>query len=150
MFIVATANDVTSLPPELLRKGRFDEMFFVDLPDASDREEIIRMYFTRYLHQDIPPHLAQDLVGLSDGFSGSDIDAAVHDIASAMFTNAVTVSPGDEEIKAYFRNVVAYSQTNPEDVAAIRAWGAGRCLPAGATVAWDPQQTLTSRRVVLT
>ena len=55
VFVVATANDVPSLPPELLRKGRFDEMFFVDLPDAKDREEIIRMYVTRYLEPSSRP-----------------------------------------------------------------------------------------------
>lgn len=149
VFIVATANDVTSLPPELLRKGRFDEMFFVDLPDANDREEIIRMYFNRYLKYDAPPHLTDELVSLSEGFSGSDIDAAVHDIASAMFVNGEVPRPSDSDIKAYFRNVVPYSQTNPEDVAGIRTWGAGRCLPAGTSPSTGPQPASPSRRVVL-
>ena len=150
VFMVATANEVNSLPPELLRKGRFDEMFFVDLPDANDREEIIRMYFTRYLEHDVAPHLAQDLVELSAGFSGSDIDAAIHDIASAMFADGVTAVPTESEITAYFRNVVPYSQTNPEDVAAIRSWGNGRCLPAGTTTAQDLGATAINRRVILT
>ncbi len=150
VFIVATANEVASLPPELLRKGRFDEMFFVDLPDANDREEIIRMYFRRYLHNDVPPHLARELVELSDGFSGSDVDAAIHDIASSMFANGSMGVPGDEEVKAYFRNVVPYSQTNAEDVAAIRSWGSGRCLPAGAVGPADPLSVSAPRRVVLT
>lgn len=149
VFIVATANEVTSLPPELLRKGRFDEMFFVDLPDANDREEIVRMYFRRYLKFDAPPHLTQELVSLSEGFSGSDIDAAIHDIASAMFANGSTAMPPDSEVKAYFRNVVPYSQTNPEDLAAIRNWGSGRCLPASTTPVAGTTVT-GPRRVVLT
>ena len=149
VFMVATANDVSSLPPELLRKGRFDEMFFVDLPDANDREEILRMYFTTYLAHDLPPDLTAQLVGLTEGFSGSDIDAVVHDIGSSMFTNSVQVVPSDAEIRAHFQNVVPYSQTNPEDVAAIRAWGHGRCLPAGSPQDGDTDPGTSGRRVIL-
>ena len=49
-FLVATSNDVSTLPPELLRKGRFDEVFFVDLPTDEEREEILRLCFRRYTH----------------------------------------------------------------------------------------------------
>lgn len=151
VFMVATANEVQSLPPELLRKGRFDEMFFVDLPDERDREEIVRLYFERYLGYDVPPDLTRELVELSAGFSGSDIDAAVHDLATARFADRAEGTPPPETIRAYFRNVVPYSQTNPEDVAAIRAWGQGRCVPAGTAspVAGLPGAG-AGRRVVLT
>lgn len=93
-FLVATANDVTTLPPELLRKGRFDEMFFVDLPDADDREEILRLYFERYLDLALPQSMATELVDLTEGFSGSDIDSVVHSIASRMFTQGTSVLLG--------------------------------------------------------
>jgi len=132
VFMVATANDVSSLPPELLRKGRFDELFFVDLPDPSDREEIAQVYFQRYLSMDPSPLLLKEVVEHSDGFSGSDIDAVIHEIAARRFTSAQEGEPSDEEILAYFDNVLPYSQTNPEDVAAIRAWGESRCVPAGS------------------
>lgn len=132
VFLVATANDVSTLPPELLRKGRFDEMFFVDLPDAEDRAEILAMYFQRYLDHDVPPHQLDELVTLSEGFSGSDIDAVVHDIASQQLTRGAVGVPSEDEVVAHFRNVVPFSHTNSEDVALIRAWGLNRCVPAGS------------------
>lgn len=148
VFIVATSNDVTTLPPELLRKGRFDEMFFVDLPDRNDREEILRLYFAKYLKTDISPSLATELVELSEGFSGSDIDAVVHDIASRMFTNGSINLPPDDEIRSWFREVVPYSKSNAEDVAALRAWAQGRCVPAGTAPTGAPIGGQPSRRVV--
>jgi ATP-dependent 26S proteasome regulatory subunit len=131
VFMVATANDVSSLPPELLRKGRFDEVFFVDLPEPDERSEILRMYFTRYLNFDLPPDLLDELIVMTEGFSGSDIDATVNDIATTMLATHTETVPGDTQIKQFFVNVVPYSRTNPEDVADIREWGATRAVPAG-------------------
>lgn len=149
VFMVATANDVSSLPPELLRKGRFDELFFVDLPDATDRREIIQMYFQRYLRWEPTIDLLDHLVEASEGFSGSDIDSVVHDLGAKMFTEQGEL-PTIEEIALHFSNVVPYSQTNPEDVAQIRQWGSSRCVPAGMpssdTVTGSP---VGGRRVVL-
>lgn len=148
VFMVATANEVESLPSELLRKGRFDEMFFVDLPDQSDREEILRLYYRRYLGCDMPSNLVDELVQLTEGFSGSDIDAVVHDIGSVMLIRQTRTPPAHHEILAHFKNVIPYSQTNAEDVAAIRAWGQGRCVPAGTRTQVNGPAG-QSRRVVL-
>lgn len=148
VFIVATANDVTSLPPELLRKGRFDEMFFVDLPDNNDREEILRLYFRKYMDIDLSPSLGSELVVLSEGFSGSDIDATVRDIAVAMLERGANSLPPDAEIRAWFQDVVPYSRSNPEDVAEIRAWAAGRCLPAGNPASIADPGAQVRRRVI--
>lgn len=148
VFMVATANDVSSLPPELLRKGRFDEIFFVDLPDERDREEILRLYFMRLLDFDPPPDLCSELVGLSAGFSGSDIEAVVHDLAVKRLTSTTRLMPTEDEMRAHFSNVVPYSQTNAEDVASIRAWGQNRCVPAGD--ADQPALPVGNRRIVLT
>ncbi|WP_006245065.1 AAA family ATPase [Mycolicibacterium tusciae] len=132
VFIVATANDVTSLPPELLRKGRFDELFFVDLPDTEDRAEIVRMYFDTYLKTDISPYLLEELVALSDGFAGADIASVIHEVASYGLLEGIEASAiSDDVIKDQFRNLVPFSQTNPEEVASIRAWGMERAVPAG-------------------
>jgi len=149
VFLVATSNDVSSLPPELLRKGRFDEMFFVDLPDEGDREEILRMYFQKYLRYDIPPDLARELVEVANGFSGADIESTVHDIEASRFAANRAGLPPDTEIMAYFRNVVPFSQTNAEDVAAIRQWGVSRCVPAGSPAPGVTSGSGTSRRVVI-
>lgn len=131
VFMVATSNDVTTLPPELLRKGRFDEMFFVDLPDRLDREEILRLYFDKFLETEPSPVLLGELVDLSEGFSGSDLQAVVHDIATRMFTRGTKQLPTDDELRAWFRDVVPFSRSNAEDVAALRAWAQGRCIFAG-------------------
>lgn len=131
VFMVATANDVSSLPPELLRKGRFDELFFVDLPDDEDRSEIIRLYFRKYLQTEPAPYLLDELVELSHGFAGSDIESVVHDIAAEMFIHRSGAAPDDELVRQMFGAIVPYSQTNPEEVASIRAWGKDRAVPAG-------------------
>jgi len=130
VFMVATANDVGSLPPELLRKGRFDEIFFVDLPDESEREDIIRLYFRRYMSTDPSPYLMEDLVRAADGFAGSDLEAACREIKVRMMLDKTNQLPDDSAIIAHFRAVVPFSRSNPEDVAAIRAWGRDRAVPA--------------------
>nr|WP_313777374.1 AAA family ATPase [Mycobacterium sp.] len=132
VFVVATANDVSSLPPELLRKGRFDELFFVDLPDSEDRAEIIRLYYQSYLETDVSPYLLDELVSLSEGFAGADIAAVIHDLASYKLRQGLGAGPiPDDLVKDEFRNLMPFSRTNPEDVAAIRAWGLERAVPAG-------------------
>ncbi|MGB2950818.1 MAG: AAA family ATPase [Rhodococcus sp. (in: high G+C Gram-positive bacteria)] len=151
VFMVATANDVSALPPELLRKGRFDELFFVDLPDELDRSEIICLYFRKYLQVEPTAELLAALAELSEGFAGSDIESVVHDIAAAMFMQHRDTPPGDEYIKDVFANVMPFSRTNPEEVAAIRAWGRDRAIPAGRSTPLDARQAsaTTSRRLVI-
>lgn len=134
VFMVATANDVSALPPELLRKGRFDEVFFVDLPTADERREILQLCFGKYTQQIPDAILMDELVSLSEGFAGSDLDAVVHDIATEMFAKNLSTLPDRGYITGQFSNVVPFSQSNPEDLAAIRAWGQSRAVPAGDKV----------------
>jgi hypothetical protein len=76
VFVVATANDLSALPPELLRKGRFDEIFFVDLPDASEREAILRIHLS--LRKQDPEQLdLARVVAAADGFSGAELEQVV-------------------------------------------------------------------------
>jgi SpoVK/Ycf46/Vps4 family AAA+-type ATPase len=76
VFLVATANDVSSLPPELLRKGRFDEIFFVDLPDREGRRQIFEIQLEARGHD--PAGFDLDaLVAACGGYSGAEIEAAV-------------------------------------------------------------------------
>lgn len=147
VFLVATANDVASLPPELLRKGRFDEMFFVDLPDPHDREEIVTMYFRKRLDYDIPPDLLRQLVDLSEGFTGSDLEAVIRDIGLAKYNNGYL--PSEPDIKAHFTNLVPFSRTNAEELALTRAWGLNRCVPAGTPSRASEGDGTYNRRVVL-
>ena len=150
VFMVATANDVSTLPPELLRKGRFYEIFFVDLPTEAERDEIITMYFRRYLGAEPSPFLLEDLVRLSEGFSGSDIEATCHELGASMLRNHTTNIPADQVIKDSFNNTVPFSKSNPEDVAAIRQWGRERAVPASkeSIMVTAAPQTQHVRRVV--
>jgi len=130
VFVVATANDVSKLPPELLRRGRFDELFFVDLPTAEEREEIIKIYVKRGLKQDASNELLQHLVKLSEGFAGADLEAAVRDVVKQAFVKGDHTITDDTFI-SFFTNVVPLSQTSPEQIESIRAWGRERAVPAG-------------------
>ena len=127
VFVVATANAVHELPAELLRKGRFDEIFFVDLPTSAARAEIFAMHLIR---RQLDPS-AFDLPALataSDGYSGAEIEQA---IVSALYDAASTGTKPDQPIL-----LNALRQTRPlsvlmaEQVNALRAWAQDRCVPA--------------------
>jgi hypothetical protein len=130
VFVVATANDVRSLPPELLRKGRFDELFFVDLPDEADRREIIALYHRRYVKADVEPGQLDKLVGMSEGFAGSDIESALYEVgAELLLSHGEPIAPGF--VESAFANTSPLSRTNPEQIEDIRNWGRERAVPAG-------------------
>jgi len=84
-FVVATANDITRLPPELLRKGRFDEIFFVGLPDEKEREKIFRIHIKKRRPQDLNNIIISELVTKTKGFSGADIESVVKDAIEKSF-----------------------------------------------------------------
>jgi hypothetical protein len=127
VFVVATANAVDELPAELLRKGRFDEIFFVDLPKESVRNEIFAMHLKRRKLDPATFELAA-LADASDGFSGAEIEQA---IVSALYDAAGNGTPLDQATL-----VAALKQTRPlsvlmrEKVDALRAWAQGRCVAA--------------------
>lgn len=128
VFVVATANDVSMLPPELLRRGRFDELFFVDLPNETERKEIIKLYMNSYLHHQLDDLMIEKLVELTRGYTGADIESAVREIAYHSLLPSFDLN--NEVIIATFENVVPLSQTRPEDIESIRDWGKSRAVPA--------------------
>lgn len=152
VFMVATANDISSLPPELTRKGRFDEIFFVDLPDSSDREEILRLYFNSICNYDLPPDLASRLVQVADQFSGAEIRAVVDEIGLSLYSDSRTTMYDDETVLSFFANTVPFAQSNAESLDLIRAWGHSRAIPAGTEVVDDPVYSprTPARRIVMT
>ncbi|MEU0753511.1 AAA family ATPase [Streptomyces albogriseolus] len=148
-FVVATANDIRSLPPELLRKGRFDELFFVDLPDSQDRKEIIQLYFRRYLKVDPEPEQLDRLVDLSEGFAGSDIESTLHDVGEEAYRCGGADRLKPSFLLDTFANTVPLSRVNPEQIEEIRAWGRERAVPAGRAVTSVGAGAATpSRRIV--
>ncbi|GAE87869.1 hypothetical protein JCM21531_1273 [Acetivibrio straminisolvens JCM 21531] len=129
VFVVATANDVSMLPSELLRRGRFDEIFFVDLPTAEERKEIITLYTKKYIKAELSPELLDKIIEISDGFTGADIESCIRDIAYRVLANE-NFALNDENIITAFSNVIPLSQTAPERIESIRNWGKERAVPA--------------------
>jgi SpoVK/Ycf46/Vps4 family AAA+-type ATPase len=124
VFVVATANAVNELPAELLRKGRFDEIFFVDLPQAPVRSEIFAMHLKRRKLDPTGFDLAA-LAAASEGFSGAEIEQS---IVSALYDVAGNGTALDQSTL-----VDAMKQTRPlsvmhEQVEALRTWAQGRCV----------------------
>ncbi|WP_029545860.1 AAA family ATPase [Selenomonas sp. AB3002] len=129
VFVVATANDVSMLPSELLRRGRFDELFFVDLPTADERKDILSLYMKKYLNVDFSGDLADKIIQLTDGFTGADLESTVRDLAYRTIANPNFIMTPEQLITA-FNNVVPLSQTSPEKIESIREWGKERAVPA--------------------
>lgn len=148
VFVVATANDVSRLPPELLRRGRFDELFFVDLPTPTERREIIEIYTQRGLRQAVEPALLDDLVQLSDGFAGSDLESAVREVVKEAYLRGDAAAT-PELFRRSFTNLVPLSKTAPEQIEAIRAWGRERAVPASGQPIGQAATQSRPRRQVL-
>jgi len=127
VFVVATANDVQALPPELLRKGRFDEIFFVDLPSKQERKEIFRVHLAR--RKLAANELSLEKLALaSGGFSGAEIEEVV---VSAMFNVFYEKKKiATEDLLKSIEQTVPLSKTMSEDMDALRDWARGRARPA--------------------
>lgn len=151
VFVVATANDVSRLPSELLRRGRFDELFFIDLPTADERRDILSLYMRKYLNVAFEGPFADKIVELTDGFTGADLESTVRDLTYRTIANPEFVLSA-ENISNAFNNVVPLSQTSPEKIEDIRDWGKERAVPAsGRPIGEDKlaQKSITKTRKVL-
>ncbi len=129
VFVVATANDVSMLPSELLRRGRFDELFFIDLPTADERRDILSLYMKKYLNFDFAESFSDKIVELTDGFTGADLESTIRDLAYRVIANNNFIL-NEENMVTAFNNVVPLSQTSPEKIETIRNWGKERAVPA--------------------
>jgi len=127
VFVVATANDITRLPPELVRKGRFDEIFFVDLPDARARLDILKIHLSRRGRVTEGMDLAP-LVAATEGFSGAEIEQVV---VSALYTAFAAKLPLSlQQLLAEAKLTSPLSRTMKEKIDSLRAWAGPRCVPA--------------------
>ncbi len=127
VFLAATSNNITVLPPEMLRKGRFDEIFFVDLPNAQIREALFFLHLKKRARDPASFDLPK-LASSSEGFSGAEIEQA---IASALYTAfALKQQLTTEILLGEIRGTQPLSVTRAEDIQAIRDWAKTRAVPA--------------------
>lgn len=132
VFVMATANRVERLPGEFLRKGRFDEIFFVDLPNNEERQEIFKIHLTKR-RRDIERFDIEQLANVSDGFSGAEIEQAV--IAAMYEAFAQDREFTQLDIIAAIKSTLPLSKTMTEQVTALRDWARQRARPAASSVA---------------
>ena len=139
VFVVATANDVSQLPPELLRKGRWDELWFVDLPTQAEREAIWAIQVAKYGRDARDFDLAQ-LAKATEGLTGSEIEAAFVEALYHAFDEGK--EPTDLTIARVLTDFVPLSRLMAEQIAGLRNWSKGRARPATA-----PQAERKLRRI---
>lgn len=127
VFIVATANVIEHLPPELIRKGRLDEIFFVDLPDTPTRAEIFAIHLRRREHKPIDFDIPE-LAVLTEGFSGAEIEQAI--VAATYLAREQNTALNTAHIRTEIGQTRPLSRVMAEKVAQLRAWARERTVPA--------------------
>ncbi|WP_315808735.1 MULTISPECIES: AAA family ATPase [Pseudomonas] len=127
VFMVATANAIERLPPELVRKGRFDELFFVDLPDDEVRQDIFRIHLQRR-ELDAAQFELGELAAATEGFSGAEIEQAV--VGAFYAAQARQKSVDQALLLEEIRRTAPLSVVMAEELAALRAWADGRTVRA--------------------
>ncbi len=123
VFVVATANDLSALPPELLRKGRFDEIFFVDLPEADERESILAIHL-RLRRQDPAAFDLARLAATSSGFSGAELEQAV--ISALLQALQEGRTPDTDLVERELSATLPLSVSRAEDVERLRTFARER------------------------
>jgi SpoVK/Ycf46/Vps4 family AAA+-type ATPase len=127
VFVAATCNNVSALPPELIRKGRFDELFFVDLPDGHEREQIFAIQLAKRKRSPKEFDLKQ-LSILAQGFSGAEIEAVIRTGLYAAFASGQPLTT--QTLMDALRATVPLSTTRAEEIERLRAWARTRAVPA--------------------
>jgi hypothetical protein len=129
VFVAATCNNVTVLPPELIRKGRFDELFFVDLPNQTERKQVFAIQLRKRKRD--PKEFDLDRVAAAaKGYSGAEIDAAVQTAMYAAYSEKKEVST--QGLLDALKATVPLSTTRAEEIEELRAWARTRAVPASA------------------
>ena len=144
VFVVATANDISQLPPELLRKGRLDEIFFVDLPSHTERCEVFRIHIAKR-GRDAAKFDIEDLAKASKDFSGAEIEEAINSALYDAFYSGQELTTA--HILTALAQTVPLAKTMDEQINRLRSWAEGRAR--NASVPRDAQSASTARRVEL-
>ena len=126
VFVVATANDITRLPPEMVRTGRFDEIFFVDLPQPSNRGDIFVVHLRK---RGLTPENfdLEQLAQSTEGFSGSEIEQAVVSACYSAYAHGREVT--QDELMSEIKQTRPLSVVMSERIEEIRQWAGGRTVP---------------------
>jgi SpoVK/Ycf46/Vps4 family AAA+-type ATPase len=127
VFVAATCNNVTALPPELIRKGRFDEIFFVDLPSQADRRQIFSIQLAKRKRNPEDFDLER-VAAAAEGYSGAEIDAAVQTALYAAYSQKKQLST--QSLLDALGQTVPLSTTRAEEIQALRDWAGARAVPA--------------------
>ena len=127
VFLVATANDISRLPPELIRKGRFDEIFFVDLPNPGARRQILEIHLRQ--KKLLPEQLDMEaLVAASNGFSGAELEQTI--VSTLYEAHAHRCAVSTDDLLREFGRTRPISVVMAESIAALRSWAEARAVPA--------------------
>lgn len=129
VFVASTCNNVTVLPPELIRKGRFDELFFVDLPNPAERKQIFSIQLARRKRNPAEFDL-EKVASAAQGYSGAEIDAAVQGALYAAYSEKKPLTT--QSLVDALGQTVPLSTTRAEEIAELRGWARTRAVPASA------------------
>jgi AAA+ superfamily predicted ATPase len=127
VFVAATCNNVSALPPELIRKGRFDELFFVDLPSQAERKQIFGIQLGKRKRNPADFNLDQ-VAAAAQGFSGAEIESAVQTALYAAYSQKQQLTT--QHLLAAIQATVPLSTTRAEEIEALREWAEKRAVPA--------------------
>jgi AAA+ superfamily predicted ATPase len=145
VFVIATANDISHLPPEMLRKGRVDEIFFVDLPTEAERREIFQIHLAKRRRD--PAHFdLERLARLTEGFSGAEIEESIISGLFDAFSRGSDLST--EIVTAGLAETVPLSRTMSEELNRLRNWAQGRARPASGPLSSAAIETVEARRKI--
>jgi SpoVK/Ycf46/Vps4 family AAA+-type ATPase len=127
VFVAATCNNVNALPPELIRKGRFDELFFVDLPSQAERKQIFAIQLGKRKRNPADFNLDQ-VAAAARGFSGAEIESVVQTALYAAYSQKQQLTT--QHLLAAIQATVPLSTTRAEEIEALREWAEKRAVPA--------------------
>ncbi|MBN1610347.1 MAG: AAA family ATPase [Polyangiaceae bacterium] len=139
VFVIATANDISALPPELMRKGRFDEIFFIDLPNARERSQILAIHLTKH-HRDYSEFDVAEHARNTEGFSGAELESVVIAALYEAFAEGEQTQLEDRHLAQAISQTVPQSRSLKEAIDQLRLLARGRWRPASGEETVDEAQ----------
>lgn len=140
VFVVATSNDISDLPPELMRKGRFDENFFVDLPSEEERKEIFKIHISRK-GREVESFNLEKLAQATPGYTGSEIEQIVISALFRAFAKGQDITT--EILLEVAEETPPLSLTMKEKIETMRQWGLERARPASSSKEEEPEKQVS-------